>query len=282
MPRLPDRVAAAVESLTPLDSIAEPLGRAVRTLVPHGKRKDALSGTWLGHPLHPLLTDVPVGAWTVAAVLDLVGSPAADKAIAIGLAAVPPTALTGASDWSDLQGESRRVGVVHAAANTTAAVLYLLSLRARKRGRRGTGRALGYLGFAAVGAGGFLGGHLTYRQGIGVDHTIDRDGPDDWADVAAADDLLEGAPVHVRAGDDDVLLVRRGAEVDAISDRCTHLSGPLHEGTIEDGCFTCPWHQSTFRLDTGDVVHGPATAPQPRYDVQERDGRVLLRRHAGG
>jgi nitrite reductase/ring-hydroxylating ferredoxin subunit/uncharacterized membrane protein len=281
MPRLPDRIAAAVESLAPLDRIGDPLGSAVRKAVPHGNLKDALSGTWLGHPLHPLLTDIPVGAWSVAAVLDLVGSPAADKAIAVGLAAVPPTAITGASDWSDLQGESQRVGVVHAAANTTAAVLYLLSLRARKQGRRGKGRVLGFLGFAAVGAGGFLGGHLTYRQAIGVDHTVDREGPEDWTDVAAAEDLLEGAPVSVRAGDDDVLLVRHGTVVDAISDRCSHLSGPLHEGTIEGGCVTCPWHQSTFRLDTGDVVHGPATAPQPRYDVQELDGRVRLRRNAG-
>lgn len=282
MARLPDRLAAAVESMEVLERIGGPVAAGVRRVVPHGPRKDALSGTWLGHPLHPLLTDVPVGAWAAAAALDLVGSPAADKAIAVGLAAVPATAAAGLADWSDLLGETQRVGVAHGAANTLATTLYLLSLRARRRGRRGRGRALAFLGLAAVGAGGFLGGHLSFRRGIGVDHAIDREGPTDWTDVAAAADLLDGTPVRVHAGGEDVLLVRRGEVVDAISDRCSHLSGPLHEGVLEGGCVTCPWHRSTFRLEGGEVVHGPATAPQRRYDTEERDGRLLLRRHAPG
>ncbi|MCU1485565.1 MAG: Rieske (2Fe-2S) protein [Actinomycetia bacterium] len=278
MTRLPDQLTATIEGLAPLDRVGEPVAVAVRAAVPHGGTKDLLSGTWLGHPLHPVLTSVPIGAWVTAGILDLVGSPAADGAIAVGLAAVPATAAAGLADWSDLQGETQRVGVVHGAANVTASLLYLLSLRARRRGHRGRGRALGFLGLAAVGAGGFLGGHLTFRRGVGVDHTFDRSGPDDWTDVAGSDELADGSSFVARAGDDDVLLVRRGAHVDAISDRCTHLSGPLHDGRVEDGCVTCPWHQSTFRLDDGSVVHGPATAPQPRYEVREADGRLLVRR----
>jgi nitrite reductase/ring-hydroxylating ferredoxin subunit len=194
------------------------------------------------------------------------------------LAAVPVAAAAGLSDWSDLQGETQRVGLVHAAANVTASSLYLLSLRARRRGRRGTGAALGLLGLAAVGLGGFLGGHLSYRRGIGVDHTFDRTGPEEWTDVASEDEVADAVPFARRVGDDDVLLLRRGDRIDAVSDRCTHLSGPLHEGQLDGACITCPWHQSTFRLDDGSVVHGPATAPQPRYEVRRDDGRILVRR----
>jgi nitrite reductase/ring-hydroxylating ferredoxin subunit len=279
VPRLPDRLAAAVEGFAPFDRIGGPLTDAVRSLLPRGPVKDGLSGTWLGHPLHPLLTDVPVGAWAAAAVLDLVGSEAADGAIAVGLAAVPATAAAGLADWSELQGETQRVGVAHGVANVTASTLYLLSLRARRNGRRGRGKVLAMLGLAAVGAGGFLGGHLTFRRAIGVDQTFDHQGPDDWTDVLGAGALAEGRPVVARAGDDDVVLVQDG-ELRALADRCSHLGGPLHEGEVEGGCVTCPWHQSTFRLDDGSVVHGPATAPQPRYDARVEDGRVLLRRHA--
>jgi nitrite reductase/ring-hydroxylating ferredoxin subunit len=117
---------------------------------------------------------------------------------------------------------------------------------------------------------------------VGVDHTFDHEGPEDWTDVVGSGALAEGEPAVARAGDDDVLLVRRGAEIDAIADRCSHLGGPLHEGEVADGCVTCPWHASTFRLADGEVVHGPANAPQPRYDTREVDGRVELRRHAAG
>jgi nitrite reductase/ring-hydroxylating ferredoxin subunit len=281
VPRLPDRLAAAVEGFAALDRVGGPLTDAIRGLIPRGPVKDGLSGTWLGHPLHPLLTDVPVGAWAAAAVLDLVGSEAADGAIAVGLAAVPATAAAGLADWSELQGKAQRVGVAHGVANVTASTLYLLSLRARRRGRRGRGKVLALLGFAAVGAGGFLGGHLTFRRAIGVDQTFDHQGPDDWTDVLGAGVLAEGRPVVARAGDDDVVLVQDG-ELRALADRCSHLGGPLHEGEVEGGCITCPWHQSTFRLDDGSVVHGPATAPQPRYDTQVADGRVRLRRHPRG
>ena len=161
-------------------------------------------------------------------------------------------------------------------------MLYLLSLRARSKGRRGRGRLLAFLGLGAVGAAGFLGGHLSFRRGVGVDHTFDHEGPDEWTDVAAVGALAEGSSLVARASEDDVLLVRHADRVDAIADRCSHLGGPLHEGPVEGGCVTCPWHASTFRLADGEVVHGPATAPQPRYDTREADGRLLLRRHAAG
>jgi nitrite reductase/ring-hydroxylating ferredoxin subunit len=260
--RLPDRAAAVVEGFEALDGVAGRLAEVVRSALPR-PAKDALSGTWLGHPLHPLLTDIPAGAWAAAAALDLVGSPAADAAIAVGLAGVPLTAAAGAADWSDLRGETQRVGLVHAGANVVASLLYLSSLRARRHGHRGRGRVLAMAGLAAVSAAGFLGGHLTLRRGVGVDHTFDHEGPTDWTDADTVD---------------DVLVARSDGTLHALADRCSHLGGPLHEGTVEGGCVTCPWHRSVFRLDDGSVVHGPATAPQPTYDVREDAGTVLVRR----
>lgn len=272
-----EQLLETIEAAEALDAPAEPLAGLVRRVAGQGAVKDVLSGTWLGHPLHPLLTDLPVGAWTAAALLDLAGRDSADALIGIGLAAVPATAVSGLSDWSDLLGRTRRVGMVHAAANTTASVLYLLSLRARRRGRRGRGRVLGFLGLGAVAAGGFLGGHLSYRLGVGVDHTMTDEPPDGWTDVAASSDVVAGTPSVARAGDVPVLLVRTGRGVHAVADRCSHLAGPLHDGELQGDCIVCPWHQSVFRVDDGSVVHGPATAPQPRFEVEERDGRIRVR-----
>src|SRR5204862_5824540 len=135
--------------------------------------KDFLSGSWLGHPLHPLLTDLPIGAWTSAMVLDLAGGrrgqPAADLLIAAGIAAAIPTAASGFSDWSDLGPRDQRVGIVHAATNLVGVACYTASLSARRKGRRPAAIALSFAGAATLTAGGYLGGHLAYRRGVGVD-----------------------------------------------------------------------------------------------------------------
>ncbi len=242
-----------------------------------GPPKDALSGSWLGHPLHPLLTDLPIGAWTGAVFLDLAGGrrsrPAADALVAAGIAAALPTAVSGLSDWSDLGRREQRVGVVHAAANHVALGLWTASLAARRRGNRTGGVALGLLGAAAVAVGGYLGGHLSYGRAAGVNRTAFEDLPEDWTPLTDAAELPEGRPVLADAGGTPVLLVRRGETVCALADRCSHLGGPLHEGQVEGDTVTCPWHGSTFRLDDGSVVHGPASAPQPSLDVRATGGR---------
>lgn len=266
-----------------IDRLGKPVASKVGEVVGHGPVKDALSGVWMTHPLHPMLTDLPIGFWTSSFVLDVVGGrrsrPAADRLLGFGILSAVPTAASGLSDWSDTLGEERRIGVVHALANSAALVLYSCSWVARRRGRRGRGVALGFLGATAATAGGYLGGHLVYRQGVGSDRNAWKHGGDEWVDVADDLSLTEGRPLVAKAGDDDVLLVRTAGAVVAISNVCGHAGAPLDEGSFDDsGCVTCPWHGSVFRLADGHVVHGPATGHQPRYDVRSEAGRLSVRR----
>jgi nitrite reductase/ring-hydroxylating ferredoxin subunit/uncharacterized membrane protein len=277
--RLVDRLGAAET----VDRLGKPAAAAVARVVGHGTLKDLLSGTWLGHPLHPMLTDLPIGAWTSSFCLDLVGGErgrdASELLIAIGVLSALPTAAAGLSDWSDTIGDERRIGTAHAVANVAALSLYTSSWVARRRGRRGMGLALGYLGGTVATAGGYLGGHLVYRKGLGTDRNAWKHGADDWVDVGDESSLRAGEPLVVTVDDDQVLLVRLGDGVGAISDVCGHAGGPLHEGTFDgQGCVTCPWHGSVFRLADGHVVHGPATGDQPRYDVRSEGGRLSVRR----
>ena len=168
-------VIDAIESASALDGPASAIGEQVRARLKPGALKDALSGTWLGHAVHPILTDVVIGSFTSATLLDIVGGDADGRAtrrlIAIGIAAYPPTALTGVSDWSDSEPADdgvRRAGLVHAVTNATALGLYAASLAARRAGNRGRGRLLGFGGATALAAGGYLGGHLSYAKGVGV------------------------------------------------------------------------------------------------------------------
>ncbi len=266
-----------------LDRLGRPAASKVADLIGYGPVKDALSGRWMTHPLHPMLTDLPIGFWTSSFTLDLVGGkrgrPAADRLLGIGLLCALPTAASGLSDWSDTLGEERRIGLVHAMANSAALVLYSWSWLARKRGRRGRGVVLGFLGAGAATAGGYLGGHLVYRQGVGTDRNAWKHGGEEWVDVADDLRLADGEPLVVKAGDDDVLLARTAGVVAAISNVCGHAGGPLDEGAFDDaGCVTCPWHGSVFRVADGHVVQGPATGHQPRYEVRARGGRLSVRR----
>jgi nitrite reductase/ring-hydroxylating ferredoxin subunit/uncharacterized membrane protein len=278
--RLVDRLAAT----DALDTIGKPVATQVAKLVGTGPTKDLLSGTWMGHPLHPMLTDLPIGFWTSAFTLDLVGGKRSRKAsqrlVALGILSSLPTAAAGLSDWSDTIGEDRRLGTAHALGNTAALGLYTLSWRARRKGRHGRGVLLGFLGAGAATVGGYLGGHLVFRKGVGPDRNAWKHGGDDWVDVGEQAGLVgSDTPTVVKVGDDEVLVVRNGAGFAAISNICGHAGGPLDEGTFDDqGCVTCPWHGSVFRLADGHVVHGPATGNQPRYDVRMADGRLTLRR----
>lgn len=253
-------------------------------VLPKGRTRDALHGTWLGHPLHPMLTDVPIGAWTSALLLDVTGGERAQRAsqvlVGAGVLAAVPTVLSGAEDWLAV-GElerPKRVGAVHAVANVTATALYAGSWLARRNGRHGRGKALGLAGAALATAGGYLGGHLAFRNAVGVDHTAAESPVTDWTEVGHLRDLPMREPVRRRVGDADVLLYRNGSTVRAISATCSHLGGPLERGKVEDECVTCPWHGSTFDLRDGGVVSGPATAPQPAYEVRVMGRTVQIRR----
>ena len=266
-----------------VDKIGKPVASKVVELVGHGTVKDVLSGTWTGHPLHPVMTDLPIGFWTSSFMLDLVGgrrsAEASRRLIGLGILSAVPTAAAGLSDWSDTIGAERRIGTVHAVANVVALSLYSWSWLARRRSR-GAGVVLGLLGATAATAGGYLGGHLVYRQGVGADRNAWKHGGDDWVDAADDLALTDGKPVVVRVDDDDVLLAKTPAgAIAAISNVCGHAGGPLDEGDLDaEGCVTCPWHGSVFRLADGHVVHGPATGHQPRYEVRSEGGRLLVRR----
>ncbi|WP_231126698.1 Rieske 2Fe-2S domain-containing protein [Motilibacter aurantiacus] len=286
-----ERGMHAIEEAALLDKVARPLSEAVHAVGEKQARiADLLHGVPVGHPLHPALVLVPVGTWTSAAVLDLVPrtGPAVPVLIATGIASAAPAAAAGLVDWAELHPQQQRVGLVHAVANTAGLALYAASLAARLRGRRAAGRALSYAGFGAVMAGGFLGGHLSYRQAAGANHVEDVPHlvTPGWHDLCAIDDLPDGRPVRRLVGEAPVVAVRRGKSIDVLADKCSHLSGPLHEGRVHDvdgeACITCPWHGSTFRLDDGDVVAGPATAPQPSFDVRVEAGRVQVRLPGAG
>jgi nitrite reductase/ring-hydroxylating ferredoxin subunit/uncharacterized membrane protein len=281
------RLLDRLERTEALDGVVGVLRRSVRRAIQPGAPADALHGVWLGHPLHPALTDVPVGAWVSAAALDLLPGQrrTATAMVGVGLAATVPTVVTGASDWSEAGREQQRVGLAHAAANLVAVALYSGSLLARLRGADRTGRMLGSLGLAAVAVGGYIGGHLSYRSATGMNNAVPalRRLPDEWQPLGALSGLPERQPLRrLIGGTVPVLVYRDGDEVRVLVEQCEHMAGPLANGEIvtRDGdvCVVCPWHGSVFRLSDGRVEHGPATQPQPVLEVRVVDGQVSVRR----
>jgi nitrite reductase/ring-hydroxylating ferredoxin subunit len=276
-------LAQRIETIEQLDGPAKAIKSLVDRYVPQrSELKDLLSGTWLGHPLHPPLTDVVVGAWTSSFLLDLIPGrrtrKASDRLVDIGILAALPTALAGLSDWSDVRGRRRRVGLAHAGANVFALYLYLSSSVARKRGRRMRGWWLSASGFGVVSFSAYLGGHMSFGQGVGVDQNAFAEGPTDWQAAIADADLAEGAPTPATVGGVELLLLRRGGTIHAIANRCSHRGCSLHEGDFS-GRLTvvCPCHGSTFNLQNGALLHGPATAPQPAYVTRVRNGKIEVR-----
>lgn len=276
-----------------LDAASEPTQRAVTGAIQAGgapgrKLDDFLNGVWLGHPLHPMLVEIPIGAWSVTAVFDTLeafttGETAqqyargADTSLLIGIAGAVGSAVTGLTQWQYTDGQARRLGLVHAALNTTALTLYTASLICRKAGARRAGFWTGMLGYAVVSVSGYIGGELSYTHRIGVDHAPEQLPPGDFAPALATDDLAEGERKGITFNSVPVCLVRQQGVVYALANDCAHLGGPLAEGQLEEGCIVCPWHGSRFALADGHVINGPATCNQPVYEVRERNGQIELR-----
>lgn len=253
--------------------------RLLQPLLSSRPVKDVLNGTWLGHPLHPLLVVTPIGAWLAAGLLDLSRrrdlEPAADRLVLAGVIATVPTTAAGAAQWYDTGGAAKRVGLVHAVVNVTGLLLQVASLSARRNGRRGRGVGLSAAALVGVGVGGYLGGHLSYALGIGVDHSAFRTGPQDWTRTDLRDsDVVAGKPQAAHAGDIDVMVARHDGRLVAYQALCPHAGGPLAEGEVHDGCVVCPWHGSVFDLATGAVRHSPAVTPLSRYAARVVDGFV--------
>jgi nitrite reductase/ring-hydroxylating ferredoxin subunit/uncharacterized membrane protein len=256
----------------------------------HARRlQDVLHGVWLGHPLHPALVTVPVGAWGAALVLDGLdatgrGGPGTGRAartvVKVGVAGAVASAATGLTDWQYAHDEARRVGLVHGALNSTALALYTWSLADRARGRAVRARVTAAAGYAIVLASAYLGGVLSYRHRLGVDHSDRSNEPRRFVAVADEVALVDGQPVGVDVDGVPVVLVAGDGDVRAVGGRCPHEGGPLGEGWLHRGELVCPWHGSRFDLDSGEPAQGPSTAPLPCYETRVREGRVEVRRRA--
>lgn len=280
-----DRLVATMPWLDGVASVLAKVGEPIVGQSAPKALKDALVGTWFGHPLHPAVVQAPLGFWLSSLALDLLDQDeAADATLALGLASAGAAALTGMAQWQDLQNQEagRRLGSLHASLNSLATVVYGASLLQRRRDNRDAGLTLSMIGLGLVSFSSWLGGDLSYDLGIGVDHTAFDEEPEDWVDVAAETDLEEGKPKRVLAEDYPVMLLKRGLNIQAIAATCPHLSAPLEEGEIDGDTVICPWHGSTFCLNDGSLIHGPATAPVTSFDVMVEGGRVFVKARAAG
>jgi nitrite reductase/ring-hydroxylating ferredoxin subunit/uncharacterized membrane protein len=276
------QLVARLEKARSLDAISDRLQKIISTGVRPQTVRDLLHGTWLGHPVHPLLVHAPIGAFMSAAVLDVIPGQerAATTLITTGVATVPATIAAGWTDWSELSTDQRRVGLVHAATNVVGVGFYVGSLLARASGRHARGRALAFAGLSLISAGGYLGAHLSYSQGAGMNQAspdVQRI-PAEWTAVGELSALPDGKPLVKTIDDVPILLFRNGDQVTAMVERCSHQTGPLGEGEVvgsgDDACVVCPWHGSTFRLRDGAVRHGPAASDQPVLRSRVVDGKL--------
>ncbi|MBA3916597.1 MAG: Rieske 2Fe-2S domain-containing protein [Acidobacteriales bacterium] len=248
--------------------------------------KNFLNGTWIGEPLHVILTDIPIGAWTVALVfdgLDLISNKrefalAADASIGIGLVGAAGAAVTGVTDWQDADAPARRIGMIHGLLNITATALFATSLILRRRKSRSSGRILAGLGYGVMAYAAHLGGKMVYDYRVGVDRTDGEGFPPDFAAVMPETELAEAKPIRAEHDGVPILLVRRGDRTFALAETCSHFSGPLSEGKLVGDSIVCPWHKSRFALEDGRVLDGPAVHPQPCLQVRIRDGQIEVRK----
>lgn len=241
--------------------------------------RDFLNGRWLGHPLHALLTDAPIGILFLVIVLDLVGQrAAADVSLVVGILALLAAAASGAADYADTDGTARERATVHSALMVAALLIYAASLAVRAFGGddRAVATGTSIVGFLVLAAGAYVGGDVVYVLGNMVSRHAYRGAGTKWialepAELDETGDIPEGRPVKAKLGINNLALVRQGETVLALHDTCAHAGEPLSGGTLEDGCLVCPWHGSRFRLIDGRVVRGPSVYDQPAYTVRRTE-----------
>lgn len=285
------RVASVLERQDWLDRTAGSVQKGVARLIESGgdtgqAAANLLHGTWLGHPVHAAVTDIPVGAWTAAVVMDAIAdvsgreeaSRASDAAIAIGLAGAVVAAAAGITDWHATDGRARQVGFVHGALNITGAALFAASLTARKRGARSAGRGLSTLGYLVALGSAWLGGKLVYEEQVGVDHTVGQRFPEDFTAVLPDSELPEGEMRRAEWNGNRILLARRDGQIYAIAEVCSHFGGPLAEGEFEGCAVRCPWHGSRFSLVDGSVIDGPSVHRQPCLETRVAGEQIEVRK----
>jgi nitrite reductase/ring-hydroxylating ferredoxin subunit len=273
------RFAERTERFFGFDRLADGLAEGADRSMRRAGVKHVLSGSWLGHPLHPLATDAVIGSWTMAALLDFRedSGGSADRLLGIGILAAVPTAAAGLSDWADMTEErTRRTGVVHAASNVAALVLNTASYLARKAGRRTLGRSLTAASGIPLAVGGFLGAHMAYARGVGVSRTVFNEWIEEWTVVSG-----EAPPgpewSEARAGGMPVLArVRQGQAASVVSGECTHCGASLRPDADAEA-LRCPDADSIFAAGDGAVLRGPATTPVARFEARLAADRLEVR-----
>jgi nitrite reductase/ring-hydroxylating ferredoxin subunit/uncharacterized membrane protein len=250
------------------------------------KLRNFLNGTWLGEPLHVVLTDLPVGAWTAAIVFDLLDlildrrefASAADASIGIGVVGAAGAAVTGMTDWSDVDPPARRLGLIHGLLNLSGTALFATSLLLRRKKSRRNGRIVSALGYAVVAYAAHLGGKMVYGHRVGVDRTDGQVFPDNFVAVLPESQLGDDKPTRAMYQGVPILLIRRGGRLFAMADTCSHFGGPLSEGKLVENGIVCPYHCSRFALEDGRVLDGPAVHPQPCLEVRARNRQIEVRK----
>jgi nitrite reductase/ring-hydroxylating ferredoxin subunit/uncharacterized membrane protein len=279
-----------------IDRLSDGLQLAIGVLIGSRRRpprrfKSLLNGTWLGHPLHPVITDVPIAAWVLTAIFDIFwlvaptanawAARAAEVTVVAGILGALGAVVTGSADWSDTYGHERTVGLLHGFLMTCVTALYAVSAWLRFTtvgGEQVIAAVLGFAGVLIVTYAAFLGGELVFTLGTGVNHTAWAAAGEDFEPVIPVGEIAENKAYRVTVAGTPVLLVRLNGTFAALAATCPHAGGPLDEGRIENGVVECPWHGSRFRLRDGRVLTGPATVNAPRYEVRVHDGLVELRR----
>lgn len=282
-----------IKSASWLEHVSESLQPALQSVLknPNGtgnRVQDLLNGTWLGHPLHPALVEVPIGAWTCTAVLDVLAlvqddeamERAADITLATGWLVSLPSAVTGWSQWTDTYGKDRRLGLLHGMMMGGTVALYTSALISRMRGSRSLGVTLSMVGWSVMGAGAYLGGEETYTLGYGVNRTAFEQPATGYVSVIPEQDLQMNKPVQVDAKGTPVMLVKLQNGIFALGDTCTHAGCSLSQGKLDGMSVICSCHGSQFDLRDGEVMSGPATYREPHYHVRVRDGNVEVKHAA--
>ncbi len=275
----------AIERILEAQAVwADPLGKVFVAIFaalykPVPLVRDFLNGVWLGHPLHPAITDVPIGAYVVALVLDLSGQrAAATAAIGVGIVFMLLAALAGYADYIDLEGKTQRFGTVHSSLMLVALAFYLVSFVMRLGAIPSPAEVwLSVIGFLIVITSAYVGGELVYNLGTQVDRHAWRGGGTKWTALDVAD-VPAGKPLKAKAGAQTLVVVRRGKGLDALHDVCAHQGCSLSEGKIVGDTIECPCHGSRYRLRDGIVVRGPAVFDQPHFEVREAEGKIEVRR----
>ncbi len=274
-----------------LDSVSKPVQSWLSKLYGEPQElsyriKDLLNGTWFGHPLHPVLVSIPLGAWSATVLLDLAWmneqdegtARSADMTLWLGLIGALGSAATGVTQWVDTDGAEQRTGMFHGLLNIGITGLNTVSAILRITGQRQAAISLSTMAYAISLYSAYLGGELSFSDAIGVNHVAWEGGSDDFVAVMDEKDLVAGKLTRVDAAGIPAVVLKDADGIHAIAATCSHLGGPLDEGQLENGVVYCPWHRSGFRMSDGEVVNSPAVCAQPTFTVRVRNGKIELRR----